>query len=305
MEAQACFLAPSNASVLCGHCMKVIETYRVSGRGVLGDHGTTQQQQQQGSLRKERSREAYKEVKALLRMLTHVSSVDADVTASSSLDSGPNSEKLSEAAERGGSMRGGSSRGGGAFAGVFGPGGAGIAGMGGGIGGMGGGVAAGGNGDGVAFSLAQLQQNPNAEPIDVPTVVLLGLDLVLPLLTEELLTFPKLCHQYFTLLAHMLEAYPRKVVNLHPQTFKTLMRTLEFGVTHLDLEIGAESFAALAGLAAFHHREVGKHGHGAGLGAHNAPGTGDGDTSGGVLSHLMKVSISHGTRSAVLITAPL
>ena len=124
MEAQACFLAPSNASVLCGHCMKVIETYRVSGRGVLGDHGTTQQQQQQGSLRKERSREAYKEVKALLRMLTHVSSVDADVTASSSLDSGPNSEKLSEAAERGGSMRGGSSRGGGAFAGVFGRGGA-------------------------------------------------------------------------------------------------------------------------------------------------------------------------------------
>jgi len=157
---------------------------------------------------------------------------------------------------------------------------------------MGGGVAAGGNGDGVAFSLAQLQQNPNAEPIDVPTVVLLGLDLVLPLLTEELLTFPKLCHQYFTLLAHMLEAYPRKVVNLHPQTFKTLMRTLEFGVTHLDLEIGAESFAALAGLATFHHREVGKHGHGAGLGAHNAPGTGDGDTSGGVLSHLMKVSIN-------------
>ena len=38
-------------------------------------------------------------------------------------------------------------------------------------------------------------------------VVLLGLNIVLPLISLELLKFPKLCHLYFTLLSYILEVY--------------------------------------------------------------------------------------------------
>ena len=274
VEAQACFLQPQNAASLCRHCMSVVELYRASGRGVLGAETSTN-----SSLRQERAREVYKEVKALLRMLTHVSSVDADMDGSEdTADKG----FAAEAAERGGSMRGGSARGGGAFAGVFGPGGAGIAGMGG---------AMGGNGSSQGSMPGAMTAQSPPQAIDVASVVLAGIDLVVPLLTVELLTFPKLCHQYFTLLAHMLEAYPGKVAALGQGTFATLMRTLEFGVTHLDTDIGAESFAALAGLAAYHHMEVVGNGGNlnAGLGAHNAPNPEHNNL--GILSHLMKVSI--------------
>jgi hypothetical protein len=102
VEAQACFLPPADAAALCGHCARVVETYKASGRGALPPAAAGSAH----SLRAERAREAYKEVKALLRVLTHVSSVDADA------EDGDAAGK-EEAAERGGSQRGGSARGGG------------------------------------------------------------------------------------------------------------------------------------------------------------------------------------------------
>ena len=261
-EAQACFLQPAHAGALCRHAARVIETYVASGRGVLPPAGSGSETGSAHSLRAERAREAYKEVKALLRILMHVSSVDAES------DDG-DAAFVVESLERGGSMRGGSARGGGAFAGVFGSGGSGTP-------------------AGIASPAGVSSSLPS---VDVPSAVLAGLHAVIPLLTEELLRFPKLCHSYFALLAHMLEAYPAKVAALDAATFATLMHTLEFGLTHADATVGRESFAALAALAAFHHRETRGEGNpSGGLSAHNAARAPE--ASEGILARFLKLSLN-------------
>lgn len=45
-------------------------------------------------------------------------------------------------------------------------------------------------------------------------VVFLGLDTVIPLMTGELLHFPKLIRAFFTLISYMLEVYPERVASL-------------------------------------------------------------------------------------------
>ena len=276
VEAQACFASePSHAAALCAHCARVISVYKETGRGVLPPSAAESVNSSANSLRAEQTREAYKEVKALLRILTHVSSVDAES------DEG-DAAYAAEAVERGGSVRGGSARGGGAFAGVFGP-------------GSGSGFA---NGPAVLVSggvaLPTDRQAALNDVVDVAAVVLAGLHAVIPLLTEELLKFPKLCHQYFSLLAHMFEAYPGKVAALDHETFATLMRTLEFGLTHSDVDIGRESFAALSALAAFHHQEVNRVGAAGGLGAHNAPKNVSDEkfNEGGILARFLRLSLN-------------
>lgn len=48
-------------------------------------------------------------------------------------------------------------------------------------------------------------------PCHMPQVVLAGLNLLLPLMSHDLLTFPKLPRLYFSLLAYVLENYPEQV----------------------------------------------------------------------------------------------
>ena len=50
-------------------------------------------------------------------------------------------------------------------------------------------------------------------------VVFLGLDILIPLMTGELLRFPKLARAYFALLAYMVEVYPERVAAL-PGAFR-------------------------------------------------------------------------------------
>ena len=45
-------------------------------------------------------------------------------------------------------------------------------------------------------------------------VVFLGLDMVIPLMTGELLHFPKLIRAFFSLISYMLEVYPERVASL-------------------------------------------------------------------------------------------
>ena len=140
--------------------------------------------------------------------------------------------------------------------------------------------------------------------MDVAEVVFIGLNVVIPLITDELLTFPKLCHQYFSLLAHMLEAYPAKVAALPPDLFSTLMGTLEFGLKHADHEVGRESSARSARWARFitprrrrrrrrrrtRASELASLAGPVGLGAHNAPSPERGGV--GILARLMRVVLN-------------
>lgn len=79
--------------------------------------------------------------------------------------------------------------------------------------------------------------------------MLLGLSIILPLISLELLKFPKLCHLYFTLLSYIMEVYTDQVAELAPPHFSTLMHSLEFGLQHSDPLVAQASLEGLAGEA--------------------------------------------------------
>ncbi|KAL0485903.1 nuclear protein export protein Xpo4 [Acrasis kona] len=86
--------------------------------------------------------------------------------------------------------------------------------------------------------------------VDVPNVIFEGLNLVLPLITLDILDYPKLCKQYFDLTAHMMEVYPHKISDLSPQLFSQIVSSLMFGLKHADPDINRlcyESIASIAG----------------------------------------------------------
>ena len=239
---QACFLGPAHAGVLCRHCLRVVEEYRASGPGKIGaaEGGSR-------SLRAERVKECYKEVKAMLRMLTHVTNSDNDVEDEETARGGSHRGSVLAAAAAGAAASEGRVRG----------------------------------GAGVAATSGEALAK-----VDVAQVVFIGLNTVIPLITDELLTFPKLCHQYFALLAHMLEAYPAKVAALPPDMFNSLMGTLEFGLKHADVEVARESLAAAGAMGSFqHHASVDGR---PGLGDHNARAGG----GFGILARLMRTTLS-------------
>lgn len=85
----------------------------------------------------------------------------------------------------------------------------------------------------------------------IARVVLVGLNIMLPLINAELLKFPKLAQLYYSLLSYMLEVYPRAVAELEPQHFGSLMATLEWGVLGSDVVAVHCSLEGLAGLAKY------------------------------------------------------
>jgi len=90
----------------------------------------------------------------------------------------------------------------------------------------------------------------------VSRVVLVGLNIVLPLINAELLKFPKLAQLYYSLLSYMLEVYPRAVAELAPQHFASLMASLEWGLLGSDTVAVHCSLEGLAGLAKFQFEAV-------------------------------------------------
>lgn len=99
---------------------------------------------------------------------------------------------------------------------------------------------------------------PGLTPHDSPVsrVVLLGLNIVLPLISAELLKFPKLAQLYYSLLSYMLEVYPKAVADLPQQHFASLMASLEWGLLGSDQVAVHCSLEGLAGLAKFQYQAV-------------------------------------------------
>ncbi|EIE26728.1 hypothetical protein COCSUDRAFT_46205 [Coccomyxa subellipsoidea C-169] len=92
--------------------------------------------------------------------------------------------------------------------------------------------------------------------VNIAQVVFLGLGLVIPLVTGELLQFPKLVRSFFNLMSYMLEIYPDHVAGLPEAQMRVVLSTLEFGVNSTDLEVVQGSLEALAALASCHHSAV-------------------------------------------------
>ncbi|KAI8556163.1 hypothetical protein RHMOL_Rhmol05G0230600 [Rhododendron molle] len=92
---------------------------------------------------------------------------------------------------------------------------------------------------------------------NISQVVFLGLHIVTPLISLDLLKYPKLCYDYFSLLSHMLEVYPEMVPQLNAEAFGHVLGTLDFGLHHQDTEVVDMCLRALKALASYHYKETG------------------------------------------------
>ncbi|XP_011091499.1 exportin-4 isoform X1 [Sesamum indicum] len=101
-----------------------------------------------------------------------------------------------------------------------------------------------------------------SEPIEtygtnISQVVYTGLHIVTPLITMDLLKYPKLCHSYFSLLSHMLEVYPEIIAQLNVEACSHILGTLDFGLHHQDIEVVDLCLRALRALASHHYKDRG------------------------------------------------
>ncbi|XP_022719062.1 exportin-4-like isoform X4 [Durio zibethinus] len=121
------------------------------------------------------------------------------------------------------------------------------------------------------------------EGTNISQVVYFGLHIVTPLISLELLKYPKLCHDYFSLLSHILEVYPETFAQLNSDAFAHIVGTLDFGLHHQDLEVVNMCLGALKALASYHYRKMcaGK----TGLGSHAA---GHGNFPEGIFSRFLR-----------------
>ncbi|XP_048236240.1 exportin-4 isoform X1 [Ricinus communis] len=95
-----------------------------------------------------------------------------------------------------------------------------------------------------------------AQGTNISEVVYFGLHIVTPLISLELLKYPKLCHDYYSLLSHMLEVYPETIARLNSEAFAHVLGTLDFGLRHQDTEVVSMCLRALKALASFHYKET-------------------------------------------------
>ncbi|KAG7396008.1 Exportin-4 [Phytophthora boehmeriae] len=86
----------------------------------------------------------------------------------------------------------------------------------------------------------------------VADVVFSGLRQVIPLMTEQLLAYPSLSQQYFTLVSYMMEVYADKLVSLPSELFQMLLQSLLVGMRHTSVDVVRNSFQALGELASYH-----------------------------------------------------
>ncbi|KAB0372652.1 hypothetical protein FD755_015405 [Muntiacus reevesi] len=73
--------------------------------------------------------------------------------------------------------------------------------------------------------------------VSAADVVLYGVNLILPLMSQDLLKFPTLCNQYYKLITFICEIFPEKIPQLPEDLFKSLMYSLELGMTSYPLTV--------------------------------------------------------------------
>jgi len=82
--------------------------------------------------------------------------------------------------------------------------------------------------------------------------VIEGLTLVISMMSEEMLKFPKLSFCYFDLLAYLCEVYPEKIAQLQSFHLQTLLSTLDSGLRMEEMRSLRIALEALEGLAKYH-----------------------------------------------------
>ncbi|XP_027349597.1 exportin-4 isoform X2 [Abrus precatorius] len=126
-----------------------------------------------------------------------------------------------------------------------------------------------------------------AQGTNISQVVYFGLHIVAPLISMDLLKYPKLCHDYFSLLSHMLEVYPETFAQLNSEAFAHVLGTLDFGLHHQDADVVSKCLRALQALASYHYKETGNGNIGLGANAVGHKGS-NGNFQEGLLSRFLR-----------------
>jgi hypothetical protein len=88
----------------------------------------------------------------------------------------------------------------------------------------------------------------------VTDVIFLGLQQILPLMTQGLLQLPTLCSQFFDLVSFMLDTYPEKVCALPYDLFDSLLQSILYGISHHDANVAKVSLQGLSSISREHLR---------------------------------------------------
>ncbi|GLH05441.1 Exportin-4 [Gryllus bimaculatus] len=79
--------------------------------------------------------------------------------------------------------------------------------------------------------------NETESTVTAADVCLYGLNIIMPLMTVDLLKFPSLCLQYFKMVTFVCEIYPQKVASLPNEMIKVLLGSIELGITQFGQDI--------------------------------------------------------------------
>lgn len=86
-------------------------------------------------------------------------------------------------------------------------------------------------------------------------VVFQGLNAILSVLTHDLLLFPAVAANYFTLILQLCELYPGNVAQLPSSHFQPLVMSLDWGLSQASADVTTPCLQALEELALFHYCE--------------------------------------------------
>ena len=87
------------------------------------------------------------------------------------------------------------------------------------------------------FPFAALENSDGEQTVTAADVCLYGLNIIMPLMTVDLLKFPSLCMQYFKMITFVCEIYPDKVCQLPVDLLKNLLNSIELGLTTFGQDV--------------------------------------------------------------------
>ncbi|KAJ3287085.1 Exportin-4 [Borealophlyctis nickersoniae] len=99
--------------------------------------------------------------------------------------------------------------------------------------------------------VVEKRANKSPSTVDVADVVFYGINIVIPLVTDQMLKFPDLCKDYISLVTNLIKYFPDKLSTLPPELLASLVKSLDFGMDHSIPEVGRSAFEAVTSLALF------------------------------------------------------
>ncbi|KAL0106779.1 hypothetical protein PUN28_015377 [Cardiocondyla obscurior] len=97
---------------------------------------------------------------------------------------------------------------------------------------------------------------PAAEHVPSTDVFLHGLNIIMPLMTMNLLKFPSLCLQYFKMITFVCDLCPEKVFNLSAKLLQQLLASVELGLYSFGNEVASLCCDTIQVLTKHIHKEV-------------------------------------------------